>query len=411
MDKQDRLSVSLLGSFTLRHQAEGKEYTLTAQDGVSTQVWTFLQYLAIFHSRPVSQSELIEVLWGDDETSSNPANALKTLLHRARAAMEQLGFADGKEVILYKRGSYTWAPHLELVLDTERFDALQEQAVEINTEQALEAIRLYGGDFLPHAAGSPWAVSLRTYYRDKYIKLCNDTAATLFAQGKYAETVQICRKATAIDPYDEPSHLLTMCSLNASGAQQAAIQHYARVAELFMNQLGVPPSEELIQLYQELTRAELTIEEDLHAIRQELEEQGVVRGAYFCEFLTFQAIYQLEARSVQRSDVPVQLAMLTAAPLELQQRIAALDGLHQVIRRCLRSGDAFTRYSATQYLILLPAASRENGAKVLQRIIHAYAQTAEGKTVAVKYSLLPVLPSSDANFSAAPLPPGAASIR
>ena len=400
MEKKERLTVSLLGQFTLRHEVDGKEYILTEQDSTSKRLWTFLQYLAVFSKRPVSQSELIEALWGDEDGSSNPANALKTLLHRVRSMMEQLGFADGKQVIQYRRGVYSWDPELELDLDIDRFDSLYEGYLTSDLTQAVQAIDLYVGDFLPDATGSPWAVSIRTYYHTKYLKLCNDAATALCKRENYDEAVRICRKATVIDPFDEPSHLLLMQALSASGAQQVAIQHYSKVAGMFMDQLGISPSEEMVQLYRELTKAEMSVELDLYTVRQKLEEKGIIGGAYFCEYLTFQDIYQLEARSVQRSGQVVQLVMLTITdrrgdPLDSRQCAVALEELRHVIHRCLRTGDVFTRFSAAQYLILLPTANYENSVKVVQRILNNYTQTVVGKLASVKYSILPVLPAGD----------------
>ena len=407
---ENLLSVSMLGGFTMRHQAGGIEYVLTEQDSTSKRLWIFLQYLAAFSGRPVNQSELIEVIWGDDEASADPANALKTLLHRARNAMEQLGFPDGKKIIQYRRGLYNWDPEIEIELDTQHFDLLCNQAQEGDIEAAIEAIDLYEGDFLPNAAGSPWAVSMRTYYHTQFLKACDSAALALCEGGRYEQAVQICRRATILDPYNENSHLLLMRALSALGSQQAAIQHYSHVADMFMNQLGVSPSEEMMQFYRELTKMEMNVEMDIHVVRDKLEEKNKISGAYFCEYFTFQNIYQLEARSVQRSGRVVQLAMLTLTDrrgnaMESKQRAVAMEELHEAIRGCLRSGDAFTRVSATQYLILLPTANYENGVKVLQRIIDRYENTLAGKGALVQYSLLPVLPAEEKEYGTAHFAP------
>lgn len=410
MEQENCLSVSMLGSFVMRHQVGGIEYVLTEQDSTSKRLWTFLQYLATFNDRPVSQSELIDVIWGDEEASSDPANALKTLLHRARNSMEQLGFPDGKKIIQYRRGVYNWDPEIKVELDAQHFDDLCNRAQEGDVEAAIEAIDLYEGDFLPNAAGSPWAVSMRTYYHTRFLKTCDDAAASLCEKSRYEEAVQICRRATILDPYNENSHLLLMRALCALGSHQAAIQHYSHVADMFMNQLGVSPSEEMMQFYRELAKMEMNVEMDIHVVREKLEEKNEISGAYFCEYFTFQNIYQLEARSVQRSGRVVQLAMLTLTDrrgnaLESRQRAVAMEELHDVIRGCLRAGDAFTRISATQYLILLPTANYENGVKILQRIIDRYEQTLAGKGAMVQYSLLPVLPAGENEHQAAHFEP------
>lgn len=92
MEGRNVIHVSLLGDFTMRHCVGTEEYVLTERDSTSKLLWTFLEYLSFFSKRGVTQGELIEVLWGDSEGSRNPANTLKTLLHRGRAALERLGF-------------------------------------------------------------------------------------------------------------------------------------------------------------------------------------------------------------------------------------------------------------------------------------------------------------------------------
>jgi len=400
MDTQDRLVVSLLGQFTMRHEVNGTEYVLTEQDSTSKRLWTFLQYLSVFNKRAVSQSELIEELWGDEDSSSNPVNALKTLLHRVRNMMEQLGFADGKDVILYRRGIYTWNPELSVELDIDSFDQLYEGYLTSDLSKAVDAIDLYVGDFLPDATGGPWAVSIRTFYHTKFLKLCSEAATELQKRGNYEDAIRICRKATVIDPFDESCHLLLMQALAASGSQQIAIQHYSKVADMFMDQLGISPSEEMMHLYRELTKAEMNVEMDLYTVRRMLEEKGTIGGAYFCEYLTFQDIYQLLARSVQRSGQVIQLVMLSITsrqgmPLDSRQCAVALEELRHCIQRSLRTGDVFTRFSASQFLILLPSANYENSLKVVERISSVYDKTVVGKLSSICHSVLPVLPGGE----------------
>ena len=72
-----------------------------------------------------------------------------------------------------------------------------------------------------------------------------------------------------------------------------------------------------------------------------------------------------------------------------------MDDLRSAIHASLRSGDAFTRSSAVQFLILLPSASYENAVKVCQRILSAYQRTSSGRLYQPEFSLLPVLPYTE----------------
>lgn len=394
MEKRERLHVSLLGGFKIC-RADGP--CLTEADNTSKRLLAFLEYLSVFHQRPVSQEELIDALWGDVD-SSDPANTLKTLLHRARNALEaQLGFPAGKDVILYKRSLYTWNPEIELILDTERFDEACSRPVGEDVDGALLSLGRYGGDFLPGAAGSPWTVSLRTYYHARYMTRCADLAQHLIALGRGEDAERICRGACTLDPYDERCHMLLMQAMVAKGARQSAIAHYTQVNNMLMDQLGVTPSGELTRFYRELTRAEMGVEMDLQVVRDQLLGESD-QGAFFCEYVTFQDIYRLRVREALRSGQVVQLVMVTVLnqegrPLDPPRCAAAQEALYGAIRSCLRSVDTFTRFSPSQYLILLPTASYEDGVKILRRVLAAYSRSLIGLTTAVRSSLLPMLPT------------------
>ena len=95
------VSVSMLGGFSM--QVGGN--VLTDEINRSQKLWNVLCYLIVHRDRDVSQSELVELLW-PGENSSNPINALKTLLYRVRSMLEPM-FPQEQSPILSKRGSYS----------------------------------------------------------------------------------------------------------------------------------------------------------------------------------------------------------------------------------------------------------------------------------------------------------------
>ena len=140
VEQRETLQVRLFGRFEIQHGEGAQARVLTERDSTSKLLWTFLEYLMVFHKRGVTQEELIEALWGDLGGSSNPTNTLKTLLHRSRLALERLGLPDGKQALHYRRGLYTWSPDVHLELDMERFDQLCEQAGTDQLEPVFQAI-------------------------------------------------------------------------------------------------------------------------------------------------------------------------------------------------------------------------------------------------------------------------------
>lgn len=378
----------------------GMPGAVTAQGKFSRRLWAFLQYLCAFHHKGASQEELIDAIWGDSEVV-DPVGALKTILHRARTLLEEMGFPDGKKVLLYRRGRYSWSSEITLRLDTEELDRLYARfaaAPQDSLPELLEFLPRYEGDFLPDAEESSWALSLRTFYHTRYLQLSWEAAKLLQGQGRFDEAAAICRTATTLDPYDERCQLLLIRLLHDSGAIQAALRHYSTVSELYMNQLGVSPSPEMLALYQDISRLGSAEKLELNAVREQLLEKGSTKGPFFCEYAVFQAIYRLIARSMHRSDSVTQLALLTIMesvdrPLEARQRVAAMEALKDSGLHMLRPGDVAARAGPSQVLLLLPATSREKAEAALHRILSAFGQTLIGKSVGIQVSLLPVLPA------------------
>lgn len=144
-----KVSITLLGGFTMNVDEE----ILTDEVNRSQKIWNVLSYLIVHRDRNVPQSEFIEQFW-PDENSSNPVNALKTLLYRVRAMLEPLFGAD-IDPILSQRGSYSWNRAIECSVDADEFERLCQKAAEarLSDEKRMDLYRradaLYRGDFLP----------------------------------------------------------------------------------------------------------------------------------------------------------------------------------------------------------------------------------------------------------------------
>lgn len=402
-DQKYNLYVTTLGNFSVRltEQAGAGEQAGEEQEGTPLRQRGFLQYLCVYHDRTVSQDELSEAIL-DSEGEGDPTGILKNNLYRSRLFLEKLGLANAKELLRYRRGVYSWAPEVNILLDVEVFDELYDRFYSAADPPDLtaghEALKLYSGDFLAAATGSLWTLSIRTYYHGRYLKLARDMAEILYEEGDLDNGMKLCRMVTAADPYDEESQLLMMKLLNATGQVQVAVQHYETIRDLYMEQLGISPSQPLADYYRTLNRTDEPRELDLNVIRSQLLEEGECHGAFFCEYSVFRNIYQVIARSATRTGMAIQLAMIVlndreGNPLEPKRCAEAMGDLHDFIQRILRSGDVFARYSRDQFLIMLPSSSHENAAAALERVLDGYRTTLCGRTTQVKYYILPVLPA------------------
>lgn len=197
--------------------------------------------------------------------------------------------------------------------------------------------------------------------------------------------IEVCQQAIAIDPYGEDGHYYLICALYQSGNQLMAMEHYQRVNDMFYNEFAITPSLRFKELYKLISDKKHGITMDLSNIREILLEGGTSKGAFCCEPSVFRDIYQLETRAIERTGDSIFLCLLTISNLKgellkpaVQTR--AMDELGESIRNSLRRGDIFSRYSVSQYLMLLPTATYENGENVLKRIIQNFKKNIPEKT-------------------------------
>ena len=392
------LQVNMLGGFSLSY-GDGSR-PLTDRDTRSRKVLSIIQYLITFRTREIPRHEIIDLLWSDDD-STDPVNALKTLLHRVRSAISETGFDGGKDIIISHAGAYAWNNSYPITVDVEEFDKLLSFDSNIDEkeklERTLQAISIYKGDFLSNSPREAWIGPISTYYHSQYLSAVHYAVEQLSFLARFDDIIEICRAAVAIDPYDEPVHLAMIRALIASGMQQQAMQHYNYVTDLFMKGFGITPSAELTALYREIVKTTKSIQTNLTVIREDLRERDDANGAFFCEYEFFKSVYHLEARAARRSGEVVHIALITVMDtfgkaITQKQMNTTMDRLKDVIGKSLRAGDAFCRYSVSQFLIMLPTASFENSEKVLQRISRNFKKEYPHMQVMLNYSALPLQP-------------------
>ncbi|MBC5730033.1 BTAD domain-containing putative transcriptional regulator [Pseudoflavonifractor hominis] len=375
--KRMSVSVSMLGGFGI--EVDGN--LLTDEINRSQKPWNVLCYLIIHRDRNVSQSELIELFW-PEENSSNPVNALKTLLYRVRAMLEPL-FPGDMPPILSQRGSYSWNREIECVVDADRFEelCLRAQEKDWSDEERMacyrEAAELYKGDFLPKQENHMWVIPLSTHYHALFVRAVKEYAALLEKHEQFEEMTALCSRASELDPLDEGLHILVVRSLVKQGRDAAALERYEMATDLLYRSLGVTPSAELRDLYTAIMDTEKSLETDLAVIQQSLKETAIRPGAFVCEYGFFREAYRLEARRAARNGTCVHLALLTVSlpgggMPELGALNNTMDQLLAILTNGLRRGDVVSRYSGAQYVVMLPAANFEDSTMVMERIVAAF---------------------------------------
>ena len=389
----------MLGEFSIRCG----DQEISDSDNRSRKVWLLLAYMVYCRSRSISQDELIDLLWSDEEGSSNPVNALKTMFHRVRTMLNQLGGSAGHALIIRREGSYAWNTAQPFLFDVDEFEALcacaaSAETAEERLSRSLEALELYRGDFLAKLSAEPWVVPISAYFHNLYLRTAKDALSLLEERGRADEVIALCGRATAIDPYNEELYRHLMRALLDKGKQREAVGVFEEMSELLFSNFGVMPSDETTALFREAERTVNNRTVNLRTVREQLREPDDRSGALLCDYDFFRVIYHAEARAVARSGDAVHIALLTASGREGELPKRSLDrcmeNLQELIRINLRKGDVAARCSVSQYIIMLPQANYENSCMVMDRIQKTFFRQYPHSPAQLHYSVQPLEPNA-----------------
>lgn len=390
------LQVQMLGQFTLRYG----DRTISDSDDRSRRVWSLLAYMLYNHGRSFAQEELIHLYWSNSEKSADPGNALKSIFHRIRTALDKLQPGLGRLLIRRKAGRYFWNNVMPLSLDIEDFEAHFHAAEaagddDVRLAEYQAALALYAGDPLPRVTDEIWTIPIVAYYHSLYTRAAAGAIELLEKQERTVEAVALCRRAIHIEPYQEDLYEHLMRGLLRTGDMKGAMSVYEEMSEQLFAHFGVMPSETLRTLYRQATRTvndrTLTMDE----VCSQLEEPAPHGGAMVCEYDFFKILYRAEARSIARNGHSANICLLSVSGkdgemLARRSLDPAMNNLQVLVQNNLRRGDAIARCSISQYIILLPQANYENSRMVADRLVSAFYRRYPHSPARLRYTVQPL---------------------
>lgn len=390
------LQVQMLGQFTLRYG----DRTISDSDDRSRRVWSLLAYMLYNHGRSFAQEELIHLYWSNGEKSADPGNALKSIFHRIRTALDKLQPGLGRLLIRRKAGRYFWNNVMPLSLDIEDFEAHFHAAEaagddDVRLAEYQAALALYAGDPLPRMTDEIWTIPIVAYYHSLYTRAAAGAIELLEKQERTAEAVALCRRAIHIEPYQEDLYEHLMRGLLRTGDMKGVMSVYEEMSELLFAHFGVMPSETLRTLYRQATRTvndrTLTMDE----VCSQLAEPAPHGGAMVCEYDFFKILYRFEARSIARNGHSANICLLSVSGkdgemLARRSLDPAMNNLQVLVQNNLRRGDVIARCSISQYIILLPQANYENSRMVADRLVSAFYRRYPHSPARLRYTVQPL---------------------
>lgn len=395
------IRVTMFGRFSIEKGGR----TIDDSANRMRKVWLLLAYL--IYSRhsgttPAGIEFLLNSTGSDD--SSDPSSRIKAMFYRARTQLNELEEGAGHELILHRRGTYTWNDQIPLELDVEQFEQLcttADNEPDEDTRLALyqQALELYKGDFLPKLSMETWVMPISAYYHHMYLSAAQHTLSLLEQREQWQALRALCRKALKIEPYSESLYQYLMRSQLALDDRPGTMHTYEEMSELLFSNFGVMPSEESRLLYRSASRDTGGNTVPAGTVRDMLKEPAGAKGAMLCDYDFFKLLYQVQARSIGRSGSVVHIALLSLHPLgrkELPRRSldTAMGNLQDIIVHSLRQGDIVTQCSVSQFIIMLPQANYENSCAVCQRIIRAFGRQYPHSPATIQFSVQPLEPTA-----------------
>lgn len=341
-----------------------------------TKVQKLLMIMCYCGVEGIARNKLLEDLY-ERESVLDAANNLRVTAHRLEQKILEAGLPK-HDYIKVEDGIYRLSSPVELEIDAVIFKeniAQAGQAKERKEKSRLlmAACELYRGEFLEDFSDMEWVLlegaRLKKLYEESMFWLCG----YLKEQEAYEEVIRLCKLACKIYPFDEWQACVMECYM-AQGRFQDAYREYKDTERLLIEELGVTPSKRMLKLLEALRERMSGTPIFIDEIRERLKETESVDGAYYCSLPSFRDEYRFACRIMERSPMDMYLMLCTITnekgyPQEDAEILGIIaKKLHSVIKQSLRRCDTFTRFSPSQFLILLPGADKDSCTVVNERI-------------------------------------------
>jgi len=259
-----RLRIQILGP--LRVWRDGLEV-----DPGPRQQRSVLAFLAARAGSPVTMTEIIDLLWGEDP----PASAVNTV-HRYVGALRRVldpaveTRSPGCWLARHGRGYRLGvAPeNLDLAALRHAADAARSHVHDGDEAAALEryieALRLWQG---PPGGGIADTVAAQTLFSSltgEYVAVAVDAARLARRLGCPERVVELVRQAAVAAPFNEPLHAELIFALAAAGRHAEALATYGAIRDRLAGELDIEPSSVLEQAHRAILVQNLVIPQHRH---------------------------------------------------------------------------------------------------------------------------------------------------
>lgn len=367
MENDKIINVSLLGGFEVSY--DGHPISLSKFKASKAQ--ELFQILMLHVNTGIPKNKVRQSLYEWDEDNDRN-DSMNSLLYRLKQQLNNAGIVHD-EYVKINNGICRWTNELPADVDAIRFEQLIIEAQKSEPDRKLELLReaflLYRGEVLAGVDGKTWIIEERLRLK-KLFEICVRQLGYLLERFGDPETAfEVYTKAAELYPFDE-WQIKQIDVLQAMERYEDAYVLYEHTVQKYFDDLGLPPSQKMLDKIQSMSENIRNQEQELQEIKRRLEIGIPERGAYYCTYPSFVDTYRFISRTVERSGQAVFFMVCSVRYLDPAGRKSpkAGDMLLKAIESSLRKGDIFSRYSNNQYLILLLGTQNENCELIFERI-------------------------------------------
>lgn len=372
-ENPNTLYVRMFGSFQMRYNG----HLLIGEKQKDTHFTNLMQILIHNRLSGVSRDYLEDVLLGDRDVD-NRHQALQTIVYKSKKKLKKMGLPDENYIYLEK-GGYHWTERIPVEEDASVFDELCKKAGSCTDEEGrldlcLKICYLYQGEFFSTYSSVLWAAAEARRYSEQFFECVEYAASVLRKKEDWVRLEELGRYVTQVAPLCDWESL-TMEALVERGQYDEARKLYADTVEIYMRELGVRPSANILERMERLGNQIQYSYEVLDQIQERLQEDlDQAEGGYQCSYPVFCSVYHIIVRMMERNGQSVYLMLCTLTdskgnPMKAGERTKELSArLKETIRTSVRRGDIINQYGSGQFLVLLINTTREDCDFIKERI-------------------------------------------
>lgn len=383
----------LLGGFSLSYGGQ----VIPIDASPQTKYMQIMIRLLKAGSDGIERKALLEIIQPETHDQMKRMNNFRQQVFLLRQKIAGYQFPPGK-YIQRRKSRYYFSFDYKVETDTGKLDLLLSRIWhDFGTGKERQALlwefcQSYTGKFLPMLEGEEWATEESAYYQKWYFKCIGELCEILRKQEAYEVMLELCTTASQIHPYDEWQAVQIDCLL-AMNRYEEAVRIYEQASRIYYEDLGSSALDRVMEKYRSRSSGIYCMSRVMNEIVNELKEQGDAHGAYGCSYPSFLDLYHVIARMGVKRGMENLLLLCTLTRKGTETALARKDlrqtmnQFQQVLAQGLRKGDAYTRYSENQFLVLLIGVQERAAAGIAESLKQGWERINTQTDTAVLFEL------------------------